>query len=62
MDGLALAQEVKRRWPGVRVAVISGDPNREAALAAAGVIKVLLKPFEAKELGDLLTQVLSRPA
>ncbi len=61
MDGWAVATEVRRRWPGVKVVLITGyavppemvDSNR------ALVSEVLFKPIRFDDLSSTLSQVLS---
>jgi CheY-like chemotaxis protein len=61
MDGWAVAGEVRRRWPEVKVVLITGyavpretvDNNREL------VSEVILKPIRFDDLSSTLSQVLS---
>jgi PAS domain S-box-containing protein len=61
MDGWAVAGEVRRRWPGVKVVLITGyavspdivDSNRDL------VSEVILKPIRFDELSTTMIQVLS---
>lgn len=61
MDGWAVATEVHRRWPGVKVVLITGyavppemvDRNREL------VSEVIFKPIRFDDLSSTMSQVLS---
>jgi CheY-like chemotaxis protein len=61
MDGWAVASEVRRRWPGVKVVLITGhavppemvDSNREL------VSEVIFKPIRFDDLSSTLSHVLS---
>jgi len=61
MDGWAVASEVHRRWPGVKVVLITGyavanemfDSNREL------VSEVIVKPIRFDDLSSTMSQVLS---
>jgi PAS domain S-box-containing protein len=61
MDGWAVASEVRRRWPGVKVVLITGyavppdlaDDNREL------VSEVIFKPIRFDDLSSTMNQVLS---
>ena len=61
MDGWAVASEVRRRWPGVKVVLITGyavpaetvQSNREL------VNEVILKPIRFDDLSSTLSSVLS---
>lgn len=61
MDGWAVAGEVRRRWPGVKVVLITGyavpqetvDSNREL------VSEVIFKPIRFDDLSSALSQALS---
>jgi DNA-binding NtrC family response regulator len=62
MDGWAVASEVRRRWPGVKVVLMTGyavppetvHKNREL------VSEVIFKPIRFDDLSSTLNQVLSR--
>jgi len=61
MDGWAVASEVRRRWPEIKVILITGyavpreavDTNREL------VSEVILKPIRFDDLSSTLSQVLA---
>ncbi|HSE38467.1 MAG TPA: GAF domain-containing protein, partial [Blastocatellia bacterium] len=61
MDGWALSSEVHRRWPGIKVVLITGsaleretvDRNREL------VSEVIFKPIRFDDLSSAISQVLS---
>jgi DNA-binding NtrC family response regulator len=61
MDGWAVASEVHRRWPGIKVVLITGyavppemvDSNREL------VSEVIFKPIRFDDLSSTMSQVLS---
>lgn len=52
MDGLELLREVKRRWPGVPVVVITGYPTIETAVDAMrrGASDLIVKPFRMEQI------------
>lgn len=55
MDGLALVDQIRIRWPGVRVLLVSGraqPPGTEA---------FMLKPFRWSDLAQALSDVQSKP-
>jgi len=61
MDGLALAQEVRRRMPGTPVLLTTGFS--EAASAATGeAFRLLPKPYGIASLSDALAATLQEPA
>jgi signal transduction histidine kinase/ActR/RegA family two-component response regulator len=53
MDGLGLAREIRRRWPGVPVILVSGYAASAGEARALGV-PVLLKPLEIGRLVDAI--------
>ena len=56
MDGVALAEEVKRRWPNVAVVICSGlDPVEEGALPDAA--RFLAKPFNTDAIGRIMQEM-----
>ena len=50
LDGVALAAEARRRWPLIRVIVISDDSSNLIGQSAGTVDCFLLKPFHAGAL------------
>jgi signal transduction histidine kinase len=58
MDGMRLAEEIRRKHPGVDVIVMTAYPRLETAipLLREGVYDYLIKPFDK----DLLTMVVNR--
>ena len=61
MDGWAVASEVRRRWPGVKVVLITGYavPPETVDSNRALVSEVMLKPIRLDELSSTMSQVLS---
>jgi DNA-binding NtrC family response regulator len=59
-NGLEFAQAVLKIDPEARVIIASGceDPNWADFARSVGVEAVLLKPFQAKELADILIRLL----
>ena len=59
MDGLALTAQLKKRWPQIRVIIVSGYQEFEYARAALrhGVADYLLKPVNPQELACCLRAV-----
>jgi putative nucleotidyltransferase with HDIG domain len=53
-SGLLLMAEVRRRWPGTRLILMSGAAETADAAAAIeqGIDRLLLKPFDLVELGS----------
>ena len=51
-DGLAAIQTIKRRWPGVRIVVLTMYATDRAAVLSAGADAFLLKGCPASELLD----------
>jgi len=52
MDGVALAEEAKRRWPEVSVVVMTGDERNVARLPQALRASCFVKPFNPPRLVD----------
>lgn len=50
MDGVALAAEARRRWPGVRVVLMSGTPGHRDRCGLCVHDRFLPKPFTAAAL------------
>lgn len=59
MDGLALAKEIKRRFPSIFVVIVSGFSDFSLAQQAIqyGVFNYLLKPVEEEQLKDTLQDI-----
>ena len=56
MDGVALAEEVRRRWPSVAVVICSGlDLVDEHALP--GTARFLAKPFNTDAIGRIMQEM-----
>lgn len=63
MDGLALAEEVKRRWPELaeRIVFVSGTGSQiQRAEQAAPAQRVLRKPVEGRQLESRIAEVLEK--
>jgi DNA-binding NarL/FixJ family response regulator len=43
LDGIRLTQEIKRRWPGIRVVILTMHPGYEGAALMAGADAFLVK-------------------
>ena len=52
MDGVALAEEAQRRWPGICVVVMTGDERNVDRLPEALRASCLVKPFNPPRLVD----------
>ncbi|MGG5822923.1 response regulator [Falsiroseomonas sp. HW251] len=50
MDGVALAEEARRRWPGVVLMVMTGDDRNVARPLGGRCDYCFLKPFNAQDL------------
>lgn len=50
MDGIALAAEAHRRWPALRVVLISGIPGNQARCHLRTSVRFLPKPFTDADL------------
>ncbi|MFU8897202.1 MAG: response regulator, partial [Gammaproteobacteria bacterium] len=55
-NGLDLAREVARRWPGIDFVLCSGHAEDARSLAEQGLseIRFLPKPFRPRDLADIL--------
>ncbi len=49
-DGLTLAAEVRRRWPGLAIFYVTGSPERLLGRPPPSSERVFLKPFNPEEL------------
>ncbi|HZF76898.1 MAG TPA: response regulator [Acetobacteraceae bacterium] len=54
MDGIELAEEARRRWPGLRVVVMTGNPGNLDRLSPGLHRAALTKPFA---IGRLVARV-----
>ena len=52
MDGVALAEEAQRRWPGICVVVMTGDERNLGRLPEALRASCFVKPFNPPRLVD----------
>ncbi len=52
MSGIALARQVRRRWPEVPIILVTGDPRLDTALEAfeLGAVEYMPKPVDAAKL------------
>ena len=62
MDGLALAEEAQRRWPGVCVVVMTGDDRNVGRLPDALRASCLVKPFNPPRLVAAVNRMMERKA
>ena len=62
MSGIELAGEIKEKYPGLPVILITGVPGREDEISALleNVDGYLQKPFTAQELAREIARVLAR--
>jgi PAS domain S-box-containing protein len=63
VDGLALARQVRTRWPHIRVVLTSGFPGTklDEQMAALGdSVRLLSKPYRTADLARLLRETLDR--
>ena len=59
-SGTELTEEVRRRWPKLRVLLTSGFPDSRNAEAVAAVrVRILAKPYRKKELAQALRETLA---
>ncbi|HXJ35586.1 MAG TPA: response regulator [Candidatus Eisenbacteria bacterium] len=60
-SGMDVLQDIRQRRPGLPVVVITGyaTPDHAARAAEAGAADFLAKPFEAKELVDMVRRALT---
>jgi len=61
-DGMYLIQEVKKRWPGKPVIVMSGYYTEDTINEAIkmGAARFIVKPFEPEELITAIRQVIKK--
>ncbi len=64
MDGMEVLARVRRRWPGVRVIIITAHGTIDSAVEAMklGAVDFIQKPFSPKEIRGLVQDVLEREA
>ncbi|WP_149539318.1 response regulator [Siccirubricoccus phaeus] len=62
MDGIALAGEVRRRWPRVCLVVVSGDTSNLERLPPGTYERTYAKPFDPRRLAAEVQILLSRAA
>lgn len=62
MDGMAVLETVRRRWPRLLVVILTAYGNIDIAVEAMkmGAADFIQKPFSPKEIRDLATRVLRR--
>jgi DNA-binding response OmpR family regulator len=60
MDGLALAREVRRRWPEVGVVYVTGRPSKLDGHALGARERFLPKPFGPSRLTAAVHQLMGR--
>jgi DNA-binding response OmpR family regulator len=60
MDGLALAREVRRRWPGVGVVYVTGRPSSLDGHALGARERFLPKPFALPRLTAAVRDLMGR--
>lgn len=61
LGGLELADAVRERWPGLRVACMSGHSEALLGVGSARAATVLRKPFTASELAVCVRNALDTP-
>jgi CheY-like chemotaxis protein len=64
MDGVQLAEAVKRRWPGLPVVAYSGDPQRQLRRPADGqwFAAVVRKGANAQQLLEVILAAVAAPS
>jgi DNA-binding response OmpR family regulator len=62
MDGLALAQELRRRWPEVGLVVMTGDERNLRRMPESLRAVCLMKPFTAPRLVETVNCLMRRCA
>ena len=60
MDGIALAEEVRRRWPGVGVVVMTGKPSNLNGRRSDPREVCLVKPFGPPRLAAAVHELMGR--
>src|SRR4051794_10137111 len=61
MNGLALAEEVQRRWPETRVVIMTGNPEGVQAHTFGEQERYLTKPFGSARLVSAVRELMGRP-
>ena len=60
MDGLSLAEEVGRRWPGAGVVVMTGNPAHLQDRAFGPRERCLMKPFSQAAMMSAVRELMGR--
>ena len=60
MDGLALAEEVRRRWPDTGVVIMTGNPERLETHTFTEKERFLTKPFGNARLVTVVRDLMGR--
>jgi CheY-like chemotaxis protein len=55
LDGMGLLEAVRGRWPGIKGAIMTGNPQESLADCGLGVV-VIRKPINPNELRRLLAE------
>jgi CheY-like chemotaxis protein len=59
LDGFGLAQQVRERWPAVKVVLTSGFPGTDQLGRQNVAVRILTKPYRSEDLGAALHEVLA---
>jgi two-component system, cell cycle sensor histidine kinase and response regulator CckA len=59
LDGIGLAQQVRDRWPAVKVVLTSGFPGTDQLGRQDVAVRILTKPYRSEDLGAALHEVLA---
>jgi DNA-binding NtrC family response regulator len=62
MNGLALAEEVHRRWPDAGIVIMTGNPAGVQAHAFSEQERFLTKPFDNARLVSTVRELMGRSA
>ncbi|HSO19069.1 MAG TPA: response regulator, partial [Desulfosarcina sp.] len=62
IDGMAVLDEVQKRWPKIRVIILTAHGTIDIAVETMklGAVEFIQKPFSLQEIRDLVKQVLGR--
>jgi DNA-binding NtrC family response regulator len=63
MDGVALLEQVRQRWPGIARILLTGQADTASSVAAVNrgrVARFLQKPWDERELLDALAESVER--